>query len=75
MIVKVEYSSDNVIKYTMKDSIEKIDSGTLDDGTQFINLYKVGRKKDDDFETITIKGLSVFIMNNEGRTLQIFRGK
>ena len=45
MILKVEYKTDNIVKYTLKDSIDKVDVGTLDDGTTFINVYKENRKK------------------------------
>lgn len=75
MILKVEYKTNNILKYTLKDSIDKIDVGTLEDGTTFINVYKEGRKKEDDFETIDIKGLNAYLMNAEGKTLQIFRSK
>lgn len=75
MILKVEYKTDNVVKYTLKDSIDKVDVGTLDDGTTFINTYKLNRKKEDDFETVTIKGVNVYLLNDSGKTLQIFRSK
>ncbi len=75
MILKVEYKTDNIVKYTLKDSIDKVDVGTLDDGTTFINVYKENRKKEDDFETITLKGINAYLMNDSGRTLNIYRGK
>ena len=75
MILKIEYKTDNVVKYTLKDSIDKVDVGTLDDGTTFINTYKLNRKKEDDFETVTIKGVNVYLLNDSGKTLQIFRSK
>ena len=75
MILKVEYKTDNIVKYTLKDSIDKVDVGTLDDGTTFINIYKLNRKKDDDFETINIKGVNAYLLNDEGKTLQIFRSR
>ena len=75
MILKIEYKTDNIVKYTLKDSIDKVDVGTLDDGTTFINVYKENRKKEDDFETVTIKGVNVYLLNDSGKTLQIFRSK
>jgi len=74
MILKKEYKSNNAIRWTLIDDIDKIDSGKLDDGRDFINVYKRGRKREDDFETIIIESVNVFIMNEEGKTLQIFRG-
>ena len=75
MILKIEYKTDNIVKYTLKDSIDKVDVGTLDDGTTFINVYKENRKKEDDFETITLKGINAYLMNSDGKTLQIFRNR
>lgn len=75
MILKIEYKTDNIVKYTLKDSIDKVDVGTLDDGTTFINVYKENRKKEDDFETINLKGINAYLMNSDGKTLQIFRSK
>lgn len=75
MILKIEYKTDNIVKYTLKDSIDKVDVGTLDDGTTFINVYKENRKKEDDFETINLKGINAYLMNGEGKTLQIFRNR
>ena len=75
MILKIEYKTDNIVKYTLKDSIDKVDVGTLDDGITFINVYKENRKKEDDFETINLKGINAYLMNSDGKTLQIFRSK
>ena len=75
MILKIEYKTDNIVKYTLKDSIDKVDVGTLDDGTTFINVYKENRKKEDDFETINLKGINAYLMNEAGKTLQIFRNR
>ena len=75
MILKVEYKTNNIVKYTLKDSIDKVDVGTLEDGTTFINVYKVNRKRDDDFETIDIDGVNAYLLNDSGKTLQIFRSK
>ena len=75
MILKIEYKTDNIVKYTLKDSIDKVDVGTLDDGTTFINVYKENRKKEDDFETINLKGINAYLMNDSGRTLNIYRNK
>ena len=75
MILKIEYKTDNIVKYTLKDSIDKVDVGTLDDGTTFINVYKENRKKEDDFETINLKGINAYLMNDSGCTLNIYRNK
>ena len=73
MIHKVEYRTNNVVKYSLKDSIDKVDVGALEDGTTFINVYKVNRKKDDDFETINIDGIKAYLMNDSGKTLVIYK--
>jgi len=73
MIIKKEYKSKNAISYTLTDNIEKIDSGVLENGTSFINVYKRDRKKDDDFETILIESVNIYVCNDEGKTLSIFR--
>lgn len=75
MIVKKEYKSGNLISSTLIDDVEKIDTGTYDNGISFINVYKRGRKKEDDFETIDVNGINVYIENDKGETLQILRSK
>ena len=72
MLIKKEYKTKNAVNYTLIDNVEKIDFGTID-GVDFVNVYKTNRKKDDDFETITIKGITLYIMNQDGKTLSIFR--
>ena len=39
----------------------------------FINIYKNNRQKDDDFETIEISNLNVYVMTDTGKTIQIYR--
>jgi hypothetical protein len=74
MILKKEYKNDNIIKNTLIDYVDKIDEGFLDDGTQFINIYRQNRKREDDFENLLIKDINVYLCNDQGKTLQIFRG-
>lgn len=73
MILKKEYKTKNIISSTVIDNIERYDEGTLEDGTKFINIYRKG-SQNDAFETIEIKNMSIFIMSNEGKTIQIYRG-
>ena len=75
MIVKKEYKDRNVIKYTTIDDIDRIDEGVLENGNTFINIYKISRKKDDDFETIEVDKLNIYIMSDDGKTLSIHRSK
>lgn len=72
MLIKKEYKTRNAVNYTLIDNVDKIDFGTID-GVDFVNVYKNGRKKDDDFETINIQGLTLYLMNSDGKTLNIFR--
>lgn len=74
MIIKKEYKTLNSIKNTVIDNIDRIDDGVFDDGTQFINIFKKSRQKDDDFETIEIKNMSLYVMTDSGKTIQIYRG-
>ena len=75
MIIKKEYKTQNSIKSTMIDNIDRIDDGVFDDGVQFINIFKKGRQRDDDFETIKIVNMSLYVMTDSGKTIQIYRGK
>ena len=75
MIIKKEYKTQNSIKSTMIDNIDRIDDGVFENGTQFINIFKKGRQKDDDFETIEIVNMSLYVMTDSGKTIQIYRGK
>ena len=75
MIIKKEYKTQNSIKSTMIDNIDRIDDCVFDDGTQFINIFKKGRQKEDDFETIEIVNMSLYVMTDSGKTIQIYRGK
>ena len=73
MILKKEYRSGNVINYTLIDNIEKIDYGVFDDGKKFINVYYSKRNKQDEFDTIQLDGIVVYLMNNNGKTLNIYK--
>jgi len=75
MIIKKEYKLGNIISSTLIDDIEKIDTGVYDNGISFINAYKRNRKKEDDFETIVVDNINVYIENDHGETLQILRYK
>ena len=75
MIIKKEYKTLNSIKSTMIDNIDRIDDGVFDDGVQFINIFKKGRQREDDFETIKIINMSLYVMTDSGKTIQIYRGK
>ncbi len=72
MIVKKEYKN-RALKYTLIDDVEKVDVSE-DNGITFLNVYKNNRKKDDDFETINIEGINVYVCNDNGKTLAIYRG-
>ena len=72
MIIKKEYRLNNVVQYTMIDNIDKVDVGKFDNGQQFINIYLKG-KKPDEFETIIIDNVIVYLMNNTGKTLSIYK--
>ena len=73
MILKKEYKSGNVINYTLIDNIEKIDYGMFDNGEKFINVYYSKRSKPDEFETIKLDGITAYLMNNNGKTLNIYK--
>ncbi len=75
MIVQKEYRAGNIVNNTYIDDVDKVDVGAFDDGTSFCNIYKKHRKKDDDFETITVDGFNVYILNNDGKTLRALRSK
>ena len=75
MIIKKEYKTQNSIKSTMIDNIDRIDDGVFENGNQFINIFKKGRQKEDDFETIEIVNMSLYVMTDSGKTIQIYRGK
>ena len=72
MIIKKEYRKNNTIQYTMIDNIDKVDVGTLDSGKNFINIYFKGNKQDE-FETLVLDGITVYLMNNTGKTLAIYK--
>lgn len=73
MILKKVYKTNNAIKSTLLDGVDKVDEGVLDNGTHFVNVYFSNRKKEDEFETIIVDGVDVFIENESGKTLQIIR--
>lgn len=73
MIIKKEYRKSNVVQYTMIDNIDKVDYGVLDNGKKFLNIYTKGCKQDE-FETLVIEnGIIVYLMNNTGKTLTIYK--
>lgn len=72
MIIKKEYRKNNTIQYTMLDNIDKVDVGVLDNGKNFINIYFKGNKPDE-FETLVLDGITVYLMNNTGKTLAIYK--
>ena len=72
MIIKKEYRKNNTIQYTMLDNIDKVDVGVLDSGKNFINIYFKGSKPDE-FETLVLDGITVYLMNNTGKTLAIYK--
>ena len=72
MILKKEYHKNNTVQYTMIDNIDKVDVGVLDNGKNFINVYFKGSKQDE-FETIVLDGITVYLMNNTGKTLAIYK--
>ena len=72
MIIKKEYRKNNTIQYTMLDNIDKVDVGVLDSGKNFINIYFKGNKPDE-FETLVLDGITVYLMNNTGKTLAIYK--
>ena len=72
MIIKKEYRKNNTIQYTMLDNIDKVDVGILDNGKNFINIYFKGNKPDE-FETLVLDGITVYLMNNTGKTLAIYK--
>lgn len=72
MIIKKEYRKNNTIQYTMLDNIDKVDVGALDSGKNFINIYFKGNKPDE-FETLVLDGITVYLMNNTGKTLAIYK--
>lgn len=73
MIIKKEYKGNHAIKYTLIDNIEKIDVNN-DQELTYINVYKNNRKNQDDFETINVIAMNVYICNDTGKTLAIYRG-
>ena len=75
MIIQKDYLADNIIKTTYIDGVDKVDTGVYDNGISFCNIYRKGRKKEDDFETITADGINIYILNSEGKTLRALRSK
>lgn len=75
MIIQKDYLTDNIIKTTYIDSVDKVDVGVLDNGISFCNVYMKSRKKEDDFTTLTTEHQTIFILNDEGKTLRILRTK
>lgn len=73
MIIQKDYLADNIITTTYIDGVDKVDVGVYDNGISFCNFYKKNRKKEDDFETIEIKGLNLYLLNDEGKTLRALR--
>lgn len=73
MIIQKDYLADNVIKTTYVDGIDKVDVGSLDNGISFCNIYMKSRKKEDDFITLTTEGVTLYILNDDGKTLRILR--
>ena len=73
MIIQKEYKADNIITTTYIDGIDKVDTGVYDNGVSFCNIYRKNRKKEDDFETIEARGMNIYILNDEGKTLRALR--
>lgn len=75
MILQKDYLADNIIKTTYVDGIDKIDVGYYDNGIGFCNIYMKNRKKEDDFITITTEYSTLYVLNEEGKTLRILKTK
>lgn len=75
MIIQKEWQADNVIKTTYIDNIDKVDVGTFDTGISFCNVYMKSRKREDEFETLTTECMTIYLLNDEGKTLRILRTK
>ena len=75
MLLQIDYQADNIIKTTYIDNIDKVDTGTYDDGVSFCNVYLKTRKKEDEFTTYTTDGVVLYLLNGEGKTLRILRTK
>lgn len=75
MIIQKEYNADNIISTTYIDGIDKVDTGVYDNGISFCNIYRQNRKKEDDFETIEVRGFNLYILNDTGKTLRALRCK
>ena len=73
MIIQKDYSAGNIIKSTYIDNVEKIDVGTYDNGISFCNIYMKGRKREDDFETLSADSYNIYVLNNEGKTIRALR--
>lgn len=72
MLVKKEYKN-QALKYTLIDDVDRVDVSE-DNGKTFLNVYKRTRKKEDDFETINVSNINVYVCNDTGKTLSIYRG-
>lgn len=75
MIIQKSYRAGNVINTTYIDDVDKVDTGVYDNGVSFCNLYRRGRKRDDDFETLEADNYDIYILNSEGKTLRALRSK
>lgn len=73
MILQKEYKAGNIINSTYIDGIDKVDVGVYDNGISFCNVYKKNRKKEDDFETVAADGITIYLLNDEGKTLRALR--
>lgn len=77
MLLKIEYKYDidKTDKYSLMDGIERIDEGITDTlpVRNYIKVYKKNRKNDSDHELLYCDDVIFYVMNDEGKTLQIIR--
>lgn len=76
MIVKkaYEYTLDSQISYSLIDNVEKTDVGYDEKHNRnFVNVYIKNRKDQNEFSTIYVEDITVYICNDQGKTLSIIR--
>lgn len=79
MVIKKEHTYsgyDDSISYTMIDNVEKIDVGCDKNHglpRNYINMYYKNRKDPKEFERLWVDDITVYVCNDQGKTLQRIR--
>lgn len=82
MIIKEVFKNAAPAKYLIIDNIDKIIVGRSEQYNQnkkikeyvnYINIFRKGRIREDECETIEVVGMTVYVMNDAGKTLSVHR--